>query len=250
MYLLAPSSALAAFSFSIASVEPQSSANPDTEFTVNLSLVDLPSPSYFRAAFQQAEGKPYFGYIKNHLDQWVKVENLSSETCNQYFRIENTATTSAALKLKIGPDTIPPVDTYQIRAHRFTEACSYKSADNSLPVTIDFPQPTPTPTPSPLPVPTPTDTPLPTSTKAPTPSHTPPPTKTPVPTLVPTPVSTPTLRPSSTQPPSPAPTLSPTMSPVPEVLSATTPSGTFPALPILIIAAGCAGLLASAKLIR
>lgn len=199
LFLTAALPVQASFSFQISSIFPDSITATDQEIQVHLSISDLPSSSYFRAAFQKSSGDPYFGQVKNNSGSWVDIQALSAD-CKNYFYIDDTATTSAVLTIRIGQSSYNP-GTYQVKAHRFTStSCSYTEAANTQVVNFNFLSPT--------------STPAPTST----PSATTPPTHTPKP-----PTSTPSPRPPS---PTPQPTGQVTIEPSLSVLSAS--SATLP----------------------
>lgn len=178
LYFFSPKIIAAAFSFKIASLSTEIISSTEEAILVNLLITDLPGDSYFRVAFQKQNGSPYFGYIKNNLDQWVKV----SENCNNFYFINNKSTNELTIPLKIVDYNIES-GTYNIKAHRYTSSCNYTSSINSLPIEIIFPSPTPTLTP--IATINPTITPLLTPTI--TPSLTPTPTLTLTTTINPTP---------------------------------------------------------------
>lgn len=178
-----PSDALAAFSFQITNIDPDSVSTTEDEVTVSVLINDLPSESYFRAEWQQSAGSTYFGYSKNNNGEWVKVE--ASQNCANYFRISDIATTSAILKTKMGNDNNPANGSYSLKVRRYyASSCNVDRDSDPISIAINLPTPTPTPTP--------TSTPTPVSTVTPTPTITAVPTATPIKTLTPT--AKPTLK--------------------------------------------------------
>lgn len=114
---------------------------------VKLALLDLPSPSYFRVAFQKDSGSPYFGYLKNQNENWVPVKPLSS-SCQDYYFISDSSTNSAVILVKIGEDIPITEGEYLLKAHRFTStACSATAATNNRVVNISLPFPSSSPNP-------------------------------------------------------------------------------------------------------
>jgi hypothetical protein len=185
LFFLLPSSVHAAFSFNISADGPLTVSGLNQEISVSFNISGLPSPSYFRVAFQKAAGDSYFGQIKNNTGDWVDITALSGD-CHGYYYVSDTSVTTLIIPLRIGANINPDPGTYLIRAHRFTQsACSSTEAQNSLTADFDFPTPTPTPLPTPLPSPTP---------KPPTSTPRPP---TAVPTMKPVP---PTSKPAPTFP--------------------------------------------------
>ncbi len=171
-----PRQALGAFSFTISSINPSSVSSKDQEVEVTLSITDLPSESYFRVAWQEESGKPYFGYVQDNNGNWVKVGTLSDD-CTSYYKVTDTTKTSLALKTKIGADTNIYGGLYNLKAHRFTSSsCSSTAGIDSFGIEVNLPtatpEPTSTPDPTPTPAPTETQTPKPTvlavATKKPT----------------------------------------------------------------------------------
>lgn len=200
IFLFNASPAQAAFSFQISSVSPSSVSDINQEIQVNLDIVDLPSDSYFRVAFQKESGASYFGQIKNNSGTWVDIKSLSSP-CQDYYFISETASTSATILLRIGTDGKEPGD-YQIKAHRFTAtSCSSTEAQNTSSVSLNLPSPSVAPTSSPVPItstPKPSSTPKPTNTPKPTITQVPPTaavlgttdSATPIPSVTPTQINT------------------------------------------------------------
>lgn len=162
----------AAFSFHIANIDPQNIANTDQEITVTLTLLNLPNESYLRIAWQEASGKPYFGYMKNNNGEWIKVE--ASQDCKNYYYISDLSTQSLVLVTKVGQDNAVHNGEYLLKARRYTASCSSYTDSEPITVQVNLPTPTPTPTPTSFPSPTSTPTrtpiPTPTPTKTPTPS--------------------------------------------------------------------------------
>ncbi len=185
--LFLPSDVFAAFSLSISSINPDSVSYSEQEVTVNIDINDLPSESYFRVAWQESSGKPYFGYMKNNTGDWVKIE--SGQDCKNYYKISDLTMTSLIIVTKIGEENTINNGSYFLKARRYTASCSsYKDTD---PVSIQVNLPTPTPTPTEEPEPEPENTPTPTLTPIPTQKSTPTPTQKPTPTKTPTPSPTP-----------------------------------------------------------
>lgn len=229
----------AAFSFSLVSADPSTISDSTTEIRVDLQLNDLPSPSYFRAAFQKESGDNYFGQMKNSAGDWVTIGSLSSP-CQDYIYLSDTAATSAAILLRVGDSLPSQPGTYYIKAHRFTvSSCSATSAANSLPVTLSLSLPTATL--HPTSTPRPASTPKPTSAKV---------LPTPIPSLIPSPEPTlfwPSL--GITEYPLPTDVLGlatqiqpPALPPSPPVPSPVTPP---PWGPMILVALGSAGFLGS-----
>lgn len=176
LFWFLPSKVDAAFSMSISSVDPASVSTSEQEVTVNITIADLPSESYFRVAWQESSGKPYFGYVKNNNGDWVKIE--SGKDCKNYFKVSDLNTTSFSLVTKIGSDNTANNGENFIKARRYTDTAACSETD-SEPFSIQINLPTPTPTNTP-----PTNTPAPQATA--TPTKTPTPTKAPTATKVPT----------------------------------------------------------------
>jgi hypothetical protein len=167
LFLYAPSTVTASFTFEILSVNPQVISDSKTDLSIRLGISDLPSPSYFRVAFQKKSGDPYFGMLKNHLDTWVPIKPLSAD-CAEYYLISDTQATSAAILLRPGDKEITP-GKYLVKAHRLTEkSCSSTEATNNFEIEIAYssispspipptniPTPSPTKHPSPIPSPSP-----------------------------------------------------------------------------------------------
>lgn len=194
LLLFFPKKAEATFSFNIASSSAATITSGGQDIEVGLNIIDLPSESYFRVSLQKEGGGSYYGYILNNEGGWAKIQTLDGD-CTSYYKVTDTSITSLLLKYRIGDDTEIPNGNYYLKAHRFTKACSYTEATNSLSLVVSLP--TPTPTPEPTEIPQPTDTP------------TPGPTDTPIPTSTPTPktpTATPTLKPTVTPSPTPTPT--------------------------------------------
>lgn len=195
-FLIPNSPVFAAFSLSISSINPDSVTNSGQEVTVNVSINGLPSESYFRIGWQESSGKPYFGYMKNINDDWVKVE--SSQDCKNYYKISDLTTTSLAIITKIGEENTVNNGSYLLKARRYTATCLSYTDSDSVSIQVNFFTPTPSSAPTytatiiPTQIPTNSPTPknTPTLTKVPTPTPTTKPTqtpKTPTPTKIPTP---------------------------------------------------------------
>lgn len=164
--------AFAVFSFHIESIDPESVSSNEQEITVRLTLVDLPSESYFRIGWQEASGKPYFGYVKNDTGEWIKVN--ANQDCKNYYHLSDLSTQSLVLITKIGEENAVNNGEYLLKARRYTASCSSYTDSEPISVQVNLPTPTSTPTPTSPPEPTSTPTriptPTPTSTKTPTPS--------------------------------------------------------------------------------
>ena len=176
--LFSPDKVFAAFSFNILSVSTATINSGNQEITVELSISDLPSESYFRVALQKTSGGSYFGYIQNNNGDWATIQSLSGD-CSIYYKVTDTNTSSLQLKYKVGDDTTIDSTSYKLKAHRFTKTCtSYTEATNSADMTLNFPTPTPTPTPTtqsstatPTPAKTPSPSPIKTTTPSPKPTE-------------------------------------------------------------------------------
>jgi hypothetical protein len=187
----------AGFSFGIDSVEPTTVSSKEQSVTVHLSLSDLPTgDSYLRVAWQESEGKSYFGYMQNNSGDWVKILPLNAD-CTGYVKISDTAIV-ATLSAKIGVDADINPGPYMLKVHRFAAGCSYSSITPTAQISVAIPTSTPTPTV----VNTPTPSPTPRITVPPTPTRTP----------TPTPAG---QRPLGGASPSPTPTPNPTVPPLP-----------------------------------
>lgn len=200
IYLIFPSVASATLSFQVTQAMPNIIHTQEEEVAVNLTITDLPSESYFRVAFQKSDGGDYFGYIKNELGVWTKINSLSGD-CSGYYKVSDVATTTIQIVLKVGNDNNPTNGMYRIRGHRLTTSCSsntVSSEGSPIEVEVSLPTPTPTATPTetPTPDPTATSTPTVTPTSTPAKTSTPAATKTATPkpkTPTPTPASSPQI---------------------------------------------------------
>ncbi|KKW11156.1 MAG: hypothetical protein UY49_C0007G0012 [Microgenomates group bacterium GW2011_GWC1_49_7] len=181
-YLLFASPIFADFSFIIESVEPKTISSKEQFVTVRLLFSGLSSgPSYLRVAWQESDGKPYFGYVQNNTGDWVQIQPLNDD-CKNYFMVSNSVTV-ATLSAKIGEDAEINPGTYTLKAHKFNENCNYSSVIPRESITVTFPTPTSTLTAANTPTQGATATPTPTKTPTPTPLHTPTSTKSPIPTI-------------------------------------------------------------------
>ena len=197
--LFTTSSVFAAFSLNISNINPDNVSDSEQEVSVTISLTDLPSESYFRVGWQESSGKPYFGFIKNDNESWVKVE--SSQDCKSYYKVSDLTKQSITIITKIGQDNTPTNGSYLLKARRYTATCSSETDSESVSIQLNLPTPTSTPTDIPTPTRTPTPTKEPTPTKVPTPTKTPTPTKSPTATPTSAVVKpTPTKKAASTQP--------------------------------------------------
>jgi hypothetical protein len=160
--------AFSTFSFHIESIDPQSISSNNQEITVRLTLVDLPNESYFRIGWQEASGKPYFGYVKNNNGEWVKVD--ANQDCKNYYHVSDLSTQSLVLETKVGEENAVNNGEYLLKARRYTASCSSYTDSEPISVQVNLPTPTPTSPPEPTSTPTRIPTPTPTSTKTPTPS--------------------------------------------------------------------------------
>lgn len=231
-FFVFPSTANAAFSLTIASVNPIDISDKEQIIEVFLQIEDLPSgDSYFRAGWKY--GTSYIGYIQNNVGNWVELRSLSGE-CNDYFKISE-ATTSAVLKIKIGEENEIANGTIPIKAHRLTSSCGSSYGSNEFVTNILLPTPIPTVIPTQTATPTATSTATPTST----------PTKTA--TALPTATKTATAKP--TQTPKDESTLTPLKQDSTEqadgpiststgIVAGTSTTKKSPALPVLFILSG------------
>jgi len=157
-----------ALSASIESITPGEILNKSDVVEVKISIIDS---TYLRASFQEKDGRPYFGEMKNNKEDWVKVEPLNSDNCDQYYEIGQTENGVVVINLRIGDENVVNSDEYRIKVHKFVKSengnCSYDLLTNSDAFKILLP--TPTPTPSPAPTVSPSPTPTPSSTPTPTP---------------------------------------------------------------------------------
>lgn len=177
--LILPRPVKAAFTFEVVGATPTVITSKEDVVVVTLSITDLPSESYFRVAWQESGGKPYFGYIKNDKGEWTQIKSLSSGDCGDYYKVSDLSTSSIQLEVKMGQDSDVLPGQYLLKAHRFTASCSSYTASSEASdtsVTANIPTPTPTltatPIPTPTPIPTKTPTPSPLATKKPTPKPT------------------------------------------------------------------------------
>lgn len=181
-----PFKILAAFSLSIASINPDNVSNNEQEVIVSININDLPSESYFRVAWQESSGKPYFGYMKDNSGNWVKTD--SGQNCINYYKVSDLTTTSLTLITKIGDENTINSGQYHLKARRYTNTCSSYADSDSVLIQVNLPTSTPTQTPTPTPTSKPSSIPIPTATKTPTPTKTIP--NTPTPTQIITPTKT------------------------------------------------------------
>ena len=177
-------SSFAAFSLNISSITPDSVSYNEQEVTVNVSISGLPSESYFRIAWQESSGKPYFGYMKDNNGDWVRIE--SSQDCKNYYKVSDTGTASLTLITKIGEENTINNGLYLLKARRYTASCSSYTDSDPFSIQINLPTPTPTNVPN-----------SPTLTNTPTPKPTNSPTPTPKPTVTPTIIKTISKTPAS-----------------------------------------------------
>lgn len=141
----------ASFSLSISSINPDNISYSEQEVTVNVNINDLPSESYFRIAWQESSGKPYFGYMKNNNGDWVKIE--SSQDCKNYYKISDLTTTSLLVVIKIGEENTINNGPYLLKARRYTASCSSYTDSDPVSIQVNLPISSPSPTPSPSPSP-------------------------------------------------------------------------------------------------
>ncbi|QQG41006.1 MAG: hypothetical protein HYV37_01640 [Candidatus Levyibacteriota bacterium] len=166
-YFLFPQKTFAAFSLSISSINPDTVSSSGQEVTVNISINDLPSESYFRVAWQKSSGETYFGYMLNNNNDWVKVE--SSQDCKNYYKISDLTTTSLTIKTKIGEENTVNNRSYLLKARRYTTSCSsYYTDSDPVSIQVNFSTLTATPTQVPFPTQIKTPTPIPTNKSTPT----------------------------------------------------------------------------------
>jgi hypothetical protein len=124
--------------------------------------------------------------MKNNINDWVKVE--TSQDCKNYFKISDTATTSATFVVKVGENNQVSNGSYSIKLRRYTSTCASYSDSDAHPIQINFPTPVPTQpaqvASSSTPIPTKSPTPMPTKTPTIKPTSTPEVFETPSPTSV------------------------------------------------------------------
>lgn len=196
--LFLPKKALAAFSFKIESITPTSISSKSQEVEILLTIIGLPSESFFRVAWQETQGKPYFGYLKNNNGDWVQVKPLDSEECSDYYKVSQTGDGQVTLVAKVGEDVEITSGSYLLKAHRFTVNCGNTPSENSVAVEVNLPTPTLLPSSTPIPTLTPS---LPTLTSTPKPPTPTPTAKSSTPTPTPKPLTpTPTLKPPTGTP--------------------------------------------------
>lgn len=147
-----PISVKAAFSMEVKEVLPLIVTSNEQEVSVSTSLISLPSASFFRVAWQSADGGSYFGYIKDNSGSWVKV--TSSQNCANYYSVTDTNISSLSLVTKIGDDYVPENGNYVLKVRRYTSTCGSYLDSNSYPIEINLPvlssTPSPTPTSEPI----------------------------------------------------------------------------------------------------
>lgn len=168
----------AAFTMSLQDLSDTNVNTSEQEIQANASISGLPSESYFRIAFQQSSGQPYFGYMKNNAGDWAKI--TASQDCHNFLKISDASASALSLIVKIGDDNSIDNGNYTLKLRRYTASCSSYSDSNAVFIVINLP--TSVPTSAPTANPTPTPTPVKTSTPTVAPTHTPIPTKSPAPT--------------------------------------------------------------------
>lgn len=160
LFIVSTGPVSAAFTLTIESVTPSKIVSTEEVVEVKLAIFQLPSPSYFRVAFQKSSGENYLGYIKNNTGDWIKVGSLNSD-CKSYWYISDTTTQTVSVPLKLGESTNISSGEYQIRAHRFTAtSCNPTAAQNAVTIGVELPVVT---TDTPSPTKAPTNTSIPTS---------------------------------------------------------------------------------------
>jgi hypothetical protein len=165
--LFLPQKAEAAFSFWIKKVDKQNLSQKEQEVKVTLGINELPSESYFRVAFQEKSGQPYFGFIKNETGAWTKIGSFADD-CTGYYHVTDKSITELTIPLIIGVENEVDNGEYLIKGHRFTASCSsHYESTSSATINFSFPSPSPTPEPSPSPTPTPTPSPSPSPSPSP-----------------------------------------------------------------------------------
>lgn len=168
LFSIVVSPVFAAFSSNISNINPDTVSDSEQEVTVSITISDLPSESYFRIAWQESSGNPYFGYMKNNNGDWVKID--SSQDCKNYYHVSDLTTESLVIVTKIGKENTDGLSNgpYLLKARRYTASCSSNTDSESISIQVNLPIPTPTPTdiPTPTRTPTPTKTPTPTPTKS------------------------------------------------------------------------------------
>lgn len=181
----------AAFSFSVTEVSPISVDSKNQEIQIKISVNSLPSgDSYFRIGIDN--GVSSIGYLKNNINNWIKLGTLASDKennqCANYFKISTDD--DYLLTIKIGEDNEILNGSHALKAYRFTSTCgSYSNSSESPNLAINVNLPAPSPTSTPTEEPTSIPTPTPTSTPTLKPTVIPTSTPTPKPTLKPTPSS-------------------------------------------------------------
>ena len=126
--LFTTSSVFAAFSLNISNINPDNVSDSEQEVSVTISLTDLPSESYFRVGWQESSGKPYFGFIKNDNESWVKVE--SSQDCKSYYKVSDLTKQSITIITKIGQDNTPTNGSYLLKARDILRLARLKQTVN------------------------------------------------------------------------------------------------------------------------
>jgi len=183
----------AAFQMTLQEPSNNTITSNEQEILITASISGLPSASFFRFAFQKNSGDPYFGYMKNNENNWIKI--TSSQDCKNYVSVVDASASAVSSVVKIGDDNISENGTYSLKLRRYTSSCLSYLDSNAIVVNFALPTSTPTPTPTLVATPTlvPTKTPITTPVK----------TKTPLPTInVETPSVTPQVLAESTQSPS------------------------------------------------
>jgi len=181
-------------------------SNPETNdenisFNAQISeatSVNCPDDTcYLLGAITSTSQSKYFGFTKNHKDEWVSYVG-SAETSfvkDRFLKIvleEGTWSGKVNMRFNHDDPNYKGSGEYEVKLKRYT-GNSKSSAQDSNVLVINLNVATPAPSPSSTPTPTPTETPTPTPTQSPTPTPTPKPTRSPTPK--------PSSSPLSTQPP-------------------------------------------------
>lgn len=153
----------------INSVDVSNITSKDQEILINTTISgSFPTEYYLRVGMK--EGNKYVGYVKNNINEWIKIGTLDSDKidnyCFNYFKIDSEG--EYVLKFKIGNEDEISNGSHIFKIHRFTPSCG--STDIAkISINVSLPTPIPTQTPSSTSSPTPTSVSSPTKTSTPTP---------------------------------------------------------------------------------
>jgi len=147
IFFIFPAKTYAVFSMNIKDSSPVSVSSNEQEVTVNVLINSLPSLSYFRVEWQGSSGGSYFGYVKDSLDNWVKI--AGNQDCSNYFRVSDIGITSLVLITKIGDDFNPINGNYVLKVRRYTSTCGSYSDSEPYPIEIILPTLDPSPSANP-----------------------------------------------------------------------------------------------------